>query len=286
MPRKSQIGDVNSFAKEKSDWETERNANRNRQRSTWLNHLESGNDQLADRMLANNIGDKRYTKQANRKLEPIKSSLNHALDEFFETENPREIVIEDLTWSKWNSCKSPGVQANRKLEPIKSSLNHALDEFFETENPREIVIEDLTWSKWNSCKSPGVNRRLSSWMKGYLDERLIYKAEQHNCKVTYVNPAYTSQLYPKCHHLGIRQGESFTCSNCGHQADADLNAAKNILDRKKDTEITVYTSAKDVKKIILRRIEEKQQKQDTSKKPKKAKKTKKTNRNKRHLRNQ
>ncbi|MBF0579937.1 transposase [Erysipelotrichaceae bacterium RD49] len=154
--------DVNGFAKEKSDWEVERNANRNKQRSVWLKLLESGNDQLADIILANNIGDKHYTKQANR-----------------------------------------------KQEPIKSCMNHALDEFFETENPKEIVIENLTWSKWNRSKSPGVNRRLSSWMKGYLDERLNYKAEQYNCKVTYVNPAYTSQLCPKCHHLGVRQGESF-----------------------------------------------------------------------------
>ncbi|MBF0578716.1 hypothetical protein IM774_02710 [Erysipelotrichaceae bacterium RD49] len=120
--------DVNGFAKEKSDWEVEKNANRNKQRSAWLNLLENGNDQLADILFANNIGDQHYTKQANR-----------------------------------------------KLGPIKSSMNHALDEFFETENPREIIVEDLTWSKWNSSKNPGVNRRLSSWMKGYLDERSSIK---------------------------------------------------------------------------------------------------------------
>ncbi|MBF0580294.1 transposase [Erysipelotrichaceae bacterium RD49] len=66
-----------------------------------------------------------------------------------------------------------------------------------------------------------------------------------------MNPAYTSQLCPKCHHLGIRQGEAFSCPSCGHQGDANLNAAKNILDRKKDSEITIYTKAKDIKKIIL-----------------------------------
>ncbi|MBF0579830.1 hypothetical protein IM774_08570 [Erysipelotrichaceae bacterium RD49] len=119
---------VNGFAKEKSDWEVEKNANRNKQRSAWLNLLENGNDQLADILFANNIGDQHYTKQVNR-----------------------------------------------KLEPIKSSMNHALNEFFEIENPKEIIVEDLTWPKWNSGKSPGVNRRLSSWMKGYLDERSSIK---------------------------------------------------------------------------------------------------------------
>lgn len=43
-----------------------------------------------------------------------------------------------------------------------------------------------------------------------------------------VEPAYTSQVCSSCGSLGIRNGQSFHCSTCSFQADADFNASLNI----------------------------------------------------------
>ena len=45
----------------------------------------------------------------------------------------------------------------------------------------------------------------------------------------------------------------FTCDNCG-EIHADINASMNILDRKYDKEIKMFTSYKKVKEILESRI--------------------------------
>ena len=90
---------------------------------------------------------------------------------------------------------------------------------------------------------------MSSWCKGYIDERIAYKSELNNVEVTYINPAYTSQICSECGMLGKRNFKVFICEKCGRK-DADRNAAKNILKRKDMKNITVYTSVKNVKNIL------------------------------------
>jgi transposase len=47
-----------------------------------------------------------------------------------------------------------------------------------------------------------------------------------------VNPAYTSQTCSQCHHCAPENRKSqavFLCVACGHQQNADINAAINIM---------------------------------------------------------
>lgn len=53
-----------------------------------------------------------------------------------------------------------------------------------------------------------------------------------------VNPAYTSQTCSRCGHVDKRNRESqavFVCKKCSYTANADVNAARNILERGLDT---------------------------------------------------
>ncbi len=74
----------------------------------------------------------------------------------------------------------------------------------------------------------GLNRGILANGWGLLVQRLEHKAAG---RVEKVNPAYTSQTCSVCGHRapGNRENQAvFRCVACGHQANADVNAAVNI----------------------------------------------------------
>ena len=74
----------------------------------------------------------------------------------------------------------------------------------------------------------GLNRGILANGWGALVKRLEHKAAG---RVEKVNPAYTSQTCSVCGHRAPENRESqavFRCVACGHQANADVNAAINI----------------------------------------------------------
>lgn len=84
----------------------------------------------------------------------------------------------------------------------------------------------------------GLNRSIlrSNW-SAFLGT-LQYKAGLAGVEVRLVNPAYTSQTCHACGHIAPENRESqavFRCKECGHEANADVNAALNILWRGMET---------------------------------------------------
>lgn len=117
---------------------------------------------------------------------------------------------------------------------------------------KEVVVEDLTFKSNYNNKGKGYNRKMTQWIKGYIDERLEYKLNYNGIEVEKVNPAYTSQVCADCNSFVKRNNNIIICPKCGEK-DANINAAKNILNRKYDKEITLYTNFKTVKEILLKR---------------------------------
>ena len=138
----------------------------------------------------------------------------------------------------------------RDIGVIKTIVNRELNLLFTRKtNPiKQIVVEDLSarmkvhfGKKWN--------RRLSGWMRGYLQERIRYKAKKHGIEV---NPAHSSRECPRCHCTDKknRRGDVFKCSYCGYHEHADLVAALNILGRLGDKEIRKGMSPSRVKAVL------------------------------------
>ena len=89
-------------------------------------------------------------------------------------------------------------------------------------------------------ENPGKNVKAKSGLnKSILDQgwsefrrQLEYKQYWRGGKVIAIDPKYTSQ---KCSSCGEQSSENrktqerFACVFCGHEENADLNAAKNIL---------------------------------------------------------
>ena len=143
-------------------------------------------------------------------------------------------------------------QKKRFDEFTKSYINHSIYKMLDEEKPTIIICEELNFVSWykKMCKSQ--KRKLSRWVKGYIQERVEYIASLRQIKIEKVNPAYTSQICHKCHCFGKRNGKIFTCPNC-YEMDAYINASHNIGDRFEDKEITLYTSYKKVKEILKKR---------------------------------
>ena len=110
-----------------------------------------------------------------------------------------------------------------------------------------IVIEDLKVKNMsrsskgtrenpgkNVAQKRGLNRSIRSQAWALLRKRLKDKAANATSPVVVIpiNPKFTSQTCPQCEHVAEDNRKSqavFSCINCGHTTNADINAAKNIL---------------------------------------------------------
>ena len=106
-----------------------------------------------------------------------------------------------------------------------------------------VVLEDLdtqamTRSAKGTVAQPGTNVKAKSGLNreilasgwGQLERNLAYKAGL----MVKVDPAYTSQTCAQCGHVNKESRKTratIQCTACGHTANADRNAAVNILDR-------------------------------------------------------
>ena len=144
---------------------------------------------------------------------------------------------------------------NKQKEIMRAELKEKIYSAAKTvaQKASIIAIEDLTF-QGKKTKIKKVNRRLSSWIKGVIDEAIIKYCFIYGTKLVYVNAAYTSQGDSRfnCALMGTRIGDSFIGFD-EVVLDADINAAINILARLYDSEINLYTSAEKVKEILTKR---------------------------------
>ena len=88
-----------------------------------------------------------------------------------------------------------------------------------------IQMEDLSGIKASR------QNFLGNWTYYDLQQKITYKAEEKGIKVIKVDPCYTSQMCPVCGYINKRNRSTqadFECLECGHIANADYNAARNI----------------------------------------------------------
>ena len=107
----------------------------------------------------------------------------------------------------------------------------------------------------NKKFSKNVTRRLSAWTKGVIAQAIENVSRRRGSTVIHVNAAYTSQMDSRNGTLsGKRSGDKFYCAD-GVVLQADVNAARNVLARSQDPEISLWTPYQQVKSILLKRTE-------------------------------
>lgn len=187
------------------------------------------------------------------------------LDEKYKNRNKLFAIMKKAreagNLKKANNIKTNNL-GNKKLDKQKEIMKIELKEKIYSaakilaQKASIIAIEDLTFKTKSKGKFKKVNRRLSSWIKGVIDEAIIKYCFIYSTKLVYVNAAYTSQGDSRydCALMGTRIGDSFIGFD-EVVLDADINAAINILARLYDSEINLYTSAEKVKEILIHRAE-------------------------------
>lgn len=139
-----------------------------------------------------------------------------------------------------NLQKKQTKSAKRKLKKIsgkqkhfQSNTNHTISKRLVTkaqDTRRAIALEDLS-----GIREAPVRRRQRSkhanWSFYQLRQYITYKAGLAGVPVIFVDPKYTSQMCSVCCYVSKSNRKSqsyFLCTQCGHSALADYNAAINI----------------------------------------------------------
>lgn len=121
---------------------------------------------------------------------------------------------------------------------FKNLISEILDTI-EDKNISDIVLEDLNLSFGATfIKHPNFEIKYSRLVRilrlSNVKQWFIEQANKRGIRVHLTNPAYTSQTCPSCGCISRenrKTQELFECIECGHESNADLNAAINIRNR-------------------------------------------------------
>jgi IS605 OrfB family transposase len=100
---------------------------------------------------------------------------------------------------------------------------------------RGIGLEQLKGIRQRVTARGGNQRaRLGNWGFGQLGAFIVYKAKRAGIPIAFVDPRNTSRECQACGCIDRKNRPSqstFKCIGCAHEANADLNAARNIRQR-------------------------------------------------------
>lgn len=115
---------------------------------------------------------------------------------------------------------------------VTSEINRVFNRLVETHAPSEIVLERLDFS--NPALSRRMNRLVQNCGRSVVATKLADLAERFGIASEEIDPAYTSQACSSCRHVhsSNRNGDLFRCRRCGLSLHADVNAARNIRQRR------------------------------------------------------
>ena len=142
---------------------------------------------------------------------------------------------------KLNRRKQNSRNWNQTRKEIKDYIGFVTNRFpWDTD---VVVMENILniTQKTRGRVGKATRKLLGHWNIDLLYRRMADKAEQHRVFLAFVEPAYSSQTCNSCRAIDkkSRNGEVFKCTACGHADDADVNGAKNILQRFLDGQFTV-----------------------------------------------
>lgn len=130
-------------------------------------------------------------------------------------------------------CRRYRVLVARLRGWLKTTVQTHLTALLQQRRPKKVIIEDLVFAGQHGELSRRMNRLLRRFGQQFFEQTLTERQAEYGFELERVEPAYSSQTCARCGfvHRSNRTSDSFKCLACGHQAHADVNAAKNIARR-------------------------------------------------------
>jgi len=127
---------------------------------------------------------------------------------------------------------------NTKISNIRNNKQHNITSTLtKNKNNNTFVLEDLNIKNMTikgSKSKQNFNRVILDIGWNTIKTQLEYKAKELGKEVILIDPAYTSQTCSVCGNIDSnnRTNQSnFKCTKCGHEDNADFNAAINIKNK-------------------------------------------------------
>jgi putative transposase len=115
---------------------------------------------------------------------------------------------------------------------VTTEVNRVLNRLVQTHAPSELLLEKLDFS--SPTLSRRMNRLVSNCGRSVVRAKLVDLEQRFGIASDEVDSAYTSQRCSSCGHVHTsnRNGDHFQCRRCGLRLHADVNAARNIRQRR------------------------------------------------------
>lgn len=146
--------------------------------------------------------------------------------------------------SNWKKQKAAIARLHIRIADARNDFLHKVSTTISKSHAvvylEDLKVKNMSASARGSVEEPGRNVRQKSGLnKAILDQgwfefrrQLSYKELWRGGRVVAVPPRHTSQTCAHCGHVSAESRRSqaqFVCVACGHEDDADVNAAKNIM---------------------------------------------------------
>ncbi|MHB8590682.1 MAG: RNA-guided endonuclease InsQ/TnpB family protein [Vulcanimicrobiaceae bacterium] len=148
--------------------------------------------------------------------------------------------------ANWRKAKTKVSRLQRKIANLRNDMLHKASTTI-SQNHAVVVMEDLritnmAASAKGTVEQPGtnvrakggLNRRILDQGWGEFRQQIGYKLAWNGGMLLLVDPRDTSRTCAQCGHVSRENRQTqaaFRCVACGHVANADTNAAINILRR-------------------------------------------------------
>ena len=140
---------------------------------------------------------------------------------------------------------------------LKTEIGRVLNRLIQMKRPAHVVIEKLDF------RAPGLSKRLNRILarsgRKVIREKLQDLEERFGITFTEVNPAYSSQTCSGCGFVAKtnrRSQSKFSCHACGHEINADVNAARNLESGRSAFDRTArITKAESLRLTVERHLE-------------------------------
>ena len=187
------------------------------------------------------LGKKR---QLEKVLPLMKKYIADGMDE--QTAKRRAEYETPRISRRYETDKRRATKAFRKIRQFRDNQTHHISSKI-TRDCGLIFVEDLkipnmTKSAKGTTDKPGknvsaktgLNREILAQRWGDVRQKIAYKAQWRGGRMEEVSAAYTSQTCHACGYIDKANRKTqakFKCVACGHEDNADVNAAKNILEK-------------------------------------------------------